>query len=89
MSTFLFTGEFRGGSTKIAIKVGVSLFREDNVFIAYCPALDMSGYGENENEAKKSFEQNMSFYVEYCVRKNTLVADLKKHGWNVNGSLHC
>lgn len=42
----------KDGATKITIKVGVYLFREDNVFIAYCPALDMSGYGENENEAK-------------------------------------
>lgn len=83
MSNLSFKGEFKDGATKITIKVGVYLFREDNVFIAYCPALDMSGYGENENEAKKSFEQSMSIYVEYCIRKNTLVADLKKHGWDI------
>ena len=84
-----FKGEFKDGDTKIIIKVGVSLFREENVFVAFCPALDMSGNGEDENEAKKSFEHSMSIYMEFCVRKNTLVADLKKHGWNVNGSLHC
>ena len=69
MSNLSFKGEFKDGATKIIIKVGVYLFREDNVFIAYCPALDMSGYGENENEAKKSFEQSMGIYVEYCIRR--------------------
>lgn len=83
MDNLSFNGKYEEGDTQITIKVGVYLFKEDNTFIAYCPALDMSGYGESEIEAKKSFEQSMMMYVEYCVHKNTLVADLKKHGWDI------
>lgn len=83
MDNLSFNGKYEEGDTQITIKVGVYLFKEDNTFIAYCPALDMSGYGESEIEAKKSFEQSMMMYVEYCVHKNTLVADLKEHGWDI------
>lgn len=83
MDNLSFNGKYEEGGTRITVKVGVYLFKEDDTFIAYCPALDMSGYGVSEKEAKESFERSMCMYVEYCVRKNTLVADLRKHGWDI------
>jgi len=33
------------------VKVSVVEFREGDTYIIYCPALDLSGYGESDTEA--------------------------------------
>jgi len=68
------------------IKTELSLisFVEDNVFFVYCPALDLTGYGNNEDEAQQSFSQTLKMYFEDTIDKNTLIKDLERHGWVVN-----
>lgn len=68
-------------ATKITIKLSVVLFKQDNIFIAYCPALDLSGYGETETEAKKSFSIALNEFMDYTVKKKTLESELQKLGW--------
>ena len=58
-------------------------FQENHVFFVYCPALDLTGYGENESEAKKSFSQTLKMYVNHTIQKKTLFKDLEEHGWRV------
>lgn len=53
--------------------------------IIYCPALDLSAYGNTEDEAKRSFEKTFELHFTYCVNKNTLYDDLKAHGWHIRG----
>lgn len=83
MDAHSFEAQYSDGKTKISLNVGVYIFQEDNVYISYCPALDLSGYGETENAAKTSFGQTLGMYIEYCLHKNTLVKDLQKHGWKI------
>lgn len=78
-----FDAQYSNGKTKVGFSVGVYIFKEDDTFISYCPALDLSGYGLSESEAKESFAQTLGMYIEYCLNKNTLVKDLQKHGWNI------
>ena len=59
------------------------LFEEEGTIIAYIPVLDISGYGMNEDEAKKSLEVSLEEYFSYTVNKNTLFQDLKAHGWTI------
>lgn len=68
------------------VRVSVVEFQESNIFIIYCPALDLSGYGESDTEAKKSFEVTLNEYIRYAVNKGTLDDDLKAHGWKKRGS---
>jgi hypothetical protein len=68
---------------KIECTLPLIVFQEDNSFISYCPALDLSGYGETELDANKSFEEVLSEYFKYTVHKNTLTEDLKKRGWTI------
>ena len=75
------------GRNKIKCVLPLISFKEDNSFITYCPALDLSGYGENEAEADKSFEEVLSQYFKYTVNKKTLAEDLKKMGWTIRKSL--
>jgi hypothetical protein len=68
--------------------VGLSLveFEEENVTIVYSPALDLSGYGYSQEEAKQSFSEALSEFFRYTNNKNTLDKVLKDLGWAVRGS---
>lgn len=82
-ATHSFKAEYNTENSTLNFLLSVYIFTENNIYIAYCPALDISGYGEKEEDAKKSFGEVMRQYIEYCVHKNTLVKDLQKHGWKV------
>lgn len=72
-------------NTGFAIKVmlDVYLFLDGDTYIAYSPALDISGYGTSEEDAKNSFSIVMEEYIDYGIKKRTLVKDLRAHGWRV------
>ncbi|MCQ2265722.1 MAG: hypothetical protein MJZ46_06760 [Bacteroidales bacterium] len=63
------------------VNVPVVQFQEDDVVIIYCPALDLSGYGATEEEAKESFKTVLLEYIRYASNKGTLNNDLMAHGW--------
>ena len=83
MAKFALEGEIHHKNDKINLHVDVLIFKEDEVYIAYCAALDLSAFGNTEEEAKKEFETTMTQYFNYCLNKNTLSLDLKRHGWEV------
>ena len=66
---------------KISVEIGVLIFREDNNIIAYSPALDLSGYGKNENEAIKSFKLTLEEFFRYTLNKETFESELERLGW--------
>jgi len=68
--------------------VGLSLveFEEENVTIVYSPALDLSGYGYSQEEAKQSFTEALNEFFRYTNNKNTLDKVLKDLGWAIRGS---
>jgi Zn-finger protein len=76
-------GQWVEGKNKIECTLPLINFEEDGCFITFCPALDLSGYGKNEMEANKSFEEVLSGYFKYTVHKKTLAEDLKKMGWTI------
>jgi hypothetical protein len=61
----------------------VMFFEENNVQIAYIPMLDLSGYGKTEKEALESLVESLDNYFSYTTNKDTLVQDLKAHGWTI------
>ena len=81
-------GQWAIGKNMIKCVLPLISFFEDNCFITFCPALDISGYGENETEADNSFEVVLSEYFKYTVNKKTLAEDLEKMGWTIRKSMH-
>jgi len=71
--------------TKI-VKLNVELFfwKEDAIYYAYAPALDLTGYGLSKGAAKDSFETILSEFVVYIQNKRTIFIELEKLGWAVN-----
>lgn len=65
----------------IRASLDIFSYREGNVRIMYSPALDISGYGNTVEEAKRSFYIVFHEYLRCCVENGTLDADLIKHGW--------
>jgi hypothetical protein len=81
------SGQWVSGKNKIRCNLPLIIFKEESNIITYCPALDISGYGSTEAEAKKSFEKTLSEYFRYTVNKKTLAEDLRKQGWTIKKNL--
>ncbi len=56
-------------------------FKEDNIFIVYAPTLDLSGYGDNQEEANSSFDTSLDEFLDFTIKNNTLNTELKRLGW--------
>ncbi|MCB5252254.1 MAG: hypothetical protein LHW51_04680 [Candidatus Cloacimonetes bacterium] len=85
MADLIFTGELRTSKAGVKAKLDLYSFIDEGVYIVYCPALDLSGYGHSIEDAKESFSEVFQQHITYCINKNTLHEDLLNHGWNVRG----
>lgn len=61
----------------------IAFSKEDKYIVAYCPALNLSGYGYTEVQAKSSFEQNLEIFFEETSAKGTLEKVLLDLGWTI------
>lgn len=82
------SGTWSGGRNMVKCKLPIIIFEEDNCYIFYCPALDLSGYGKTEPEASNSFNEVLSEYFRYTTNKGTLTEDLKKLGWTIRKKIN-
>ena len=78
-----YTTELSTQNSTVNMELTLISFIEDNVYFVYCPALDLTGYGDNEKEAKNSFSQTLKMYIDYTTDKKTFIQDLEGHGWMV------
>ncbi len=67
----------------ITIEVEVGFVKEENYYIAYCPALELSAYGKNIDEAKLSFKKEVEIFLEETHKRGTLEKYLLKNGWRL------
>jgi hypothetical protein len=81
----IFSEAFASEKDGVAVRVPLIIFNEDDNQIVYCPALEVSGYGKTEEEAKQSFETSLSAFFEYTIHKNTITDELKRLGWTIRG----
>lgn len=86
MSTLHFNGQI--GFPGCVFQVGLSLieFIENDVTIVYSPALNLSGYGYNSDEAKNSFNIALHEFFQYTNNKKTFDKVLIELGWTIKGS---
>jgi hypothetical protein len=78
-------GEIKGtyltDKNSIKTNLAVIIFEEDNNKIMYCPALDVSGYGETEKKALESFNISLGEFFTYTLNKGTFRSVLTSLGW--------
>lgn len=68
----------------ISVNLTVFLYEEDSIHYALCPALDILGYGKNEEEAKSSFQIMLSEILSDAISKGNLFSLLEFYGWHKN-----
>ena len=61
----------------VKISVSVFLFKEGEVYIAYCPSLDLSGYDVTEENAKVDFEYMLKDWLKTIWASYRLKGDMK------------
>jgi len=86
MKQLQYKGKFDAEDASVEFQLPVISFIDDNTSIIYCPALDLSGYGNDEFEARASFDAVLEEYLDYTIKKKTLWPDLKKLGWSIKKS---
>ena len=73
---------------KIELNLRIAVFKEDEFWIALSPSLDLSGYGDTQEEAFDSFEVSLGIMLEETQKRSTLDRLLKKLGWSKEEESH-
>ena len=69
------------GARSVEVQLGVLVFQEGDSYLAYCPALQLSTYGDSVNDVKVAFEDLIKSYAQDCLKAGTLEKDLIGRGW--------
>lgn len=84
MANKRFNATYESGNAKINVEAEVFTWVEDNIHYYFSPALDIVGYGINDQEAQQSFEYTLKDFIEYTHNKRTLFDELERLGWTTN-----
>jgi hypothetical protein len=76
-------GKFNINAAGVKFNLPLIKFQEEDVYFIYSPALDLTGYGRTEEEAKASFGETIDQFLDYTIKKKTLFSELRKLGWKV------
>ena len=76
--------KYSDGKKNVELSVSIFLWEEDSIFYVYAPALDLTGYGLNKEEARESFETVLHEFIVYTHNKKTIFKELENLGWAVN-----
>ena len=66
---------------KFMVKIQIQLMKEGETVVVYSPALDLCGYGQTAEEAKKDFDNALKIFIEETTRHGTLEKALEELGW--------
>ncbi|OHA62288.1 MAG: hypothetical protein A3E07_01540 [Candidatus Wildermuthbacteria bacterium RIFCSPHIGHO2_12_FULL_45_9] len=66
---------------KLDLQLAVTFLREDNRYIAYSPALDLSTSGKTFEEAKRRFREAAHIFFEETMANGTITEVLQELGW--------
>ena len=69
------------------ISYRTEIFREGDVYVARCPDLDVSSFGDTVDEARDSLQEAVEALLEGCEKLGTMDAVLAESGYSkVNGT---
>ncbi len=57
------------------------IFKEDEQFVAICPELGVSSFGDDVDEARKSLREAVDLFLEECESMGTLQTVLREAGF--------
>ena len=63
------------------VKVTEEIWKEGNMYVSYCPELDIASCGESIEESKKNLKEVISINFEECQKMGTLNQLLQEAGF--------
>ena len=73
----------QGQLTQAEVEVLLVLDDDTGQYVAYCPALELSSYGDTEAEAEAAFEEFLQFFIQDTAERGTLDRLLLSLGWRL------
>ena len=87
MPQYIFEGDYKNKLGFVKVKLLLFHFQDENkIHFIYSPHIDLTGYGNNITEAKKSFEIVFEDFIDYTLKKKTLGKVLSDLGWELKGT---
>lgn len=77
------TNRILNTNNSMKITLDMIFTQEGDYVTAFCPALDVSGYGRSVKEAKKSLQIELKIFIEETVKRGTLEEYLLDKGWTL------
>lgn len=68
-------------STGIEVSLTGFIFKEDDTWVAYAPAVDVSSYGDSVEEAAEGLKDSVYLILEDLKETGRLEEDLRRLGW--------
>ena len=88
MAEYIFESEYKNKSRLVKVRLFLVHFEdENNIHIIYSPHLDLSGYGDSLDKAKKSFGIVYEDFIDYTLKKKTIAKVLTDLGWELKGTV--
>lgn len=63
------------------LNIKIEVFKEDDLYVALCPSLNVSSFGKSIDEAKKSLVEAVEIFIEECSEMGTLDGVLEESGF--------
>ena len=64
------------------ISLRIEIFKEDDVYVALSPELNVSSYGDTIEDARKSVKEAVEAFIDECERMGTLEEVLEESGFS-------
>lgn len=61
------------------------IFKEGDVYVGLCPELNISSFGEDIEDAKRSLQEAIEGFLEECEEMGTLEEILEESGFSQEG----
>ncbi|MDO8136527.1 MAG: type II toxin-antitoxin system HicB family antitoxin [Candidatus Brocadiales bacterium] len=65
----------------IHLEYRVEVFEEDGQYVALCPELNVSSFGDSVEEAKRALQEAVALFLEECESMGTLHEVLSEAGF--------
>ena len=73
--------KFNNEAGKMKLFVNINIFKEDEVYVALAPELNVSSFGESADDAQNSLREALEAFIEECDVMGTLEEVLEESGF--------
>lgn len=71
------------GDSTVDVSLDVLLIKEGDYIVSYCPALNLSSFGDSEQDAREAFDEALTIFLSDVSKKGTLEKVLLNLGWSL------